>query len=226
MYSTALPNLDSYNNKETKLRENAVIFASTNNKYFYPEHKTPYLFVTNYQNKGRYILNKRHIEISDKHFYFLNANDDLEINFQKGVPVTTLLILFEKNFIENCFGYLRSSNEELLDSPIGELNNELELPSVPFYSNSIIQGKISELLRKSVDQQGLDNLLFEFITEFSLLNRNTHQQIKKIKEWKNKKTKQQTYLQLMTQRLRQLELEESSFFLTAPKKQKNGMPKI
>lgn len=96
MISTVLPEINSYANKETRMEENTVVLANTNDKYFYPEHKTPYLFITNFLNKGKYLLNKRHIEISDKHFYFVNINDDLEINFQKDFPLKTLLIFLRR----------------------------------------------------------------------------------------------------------------------------------
>jgi AraC family transcriptional regulator len=196
MFSTALPNINSYNTKETKLKENTVVFANTNNKYFYPEHKTPYLFVTNFLNKGKYVLNKSHIEISDKHFYFLNANDHLEINFNKNVPLRTLLILFEENFIENSFAYLKSSNEELLDLPIRELNSELKLPNVPFGFNRVIREKTEQLLQKSLQKEDADVLLSELITEFLLLNKDTGQQIKKINAVK-KSTREELYKRLV-----------------------------
>jgi AraC family transcriptional regulator len=150
MISTTLPNINSYNNKEPRLQENTVIIANTNDKYFYPEHKTPYLFITNFLNKGKYALNKRPIEISDKHFYFLNVNDDLAINFQKDVPLQTLLILFEKNFVEHCFSFLKSSNEELLDAPIHPLNSESRIPNVPFDFNNVIRGKTEQILQNII----------------------------------------------------------------------------
>jgi AraC-like DNA-binding protein len=195
MISTALPNIHSYNNKESNQQENTVIIANTNDRYFYPEHKTPYLFIANFLNKGKYVLNKKHIEISDKHFYFLNINDDLAINFPKDVPLQTLLILFEKNFIEHCFSYLKSSNEELLDVPIPPGNSGSRIPNVPFDLTNIIRGKTEQLLQKSLHKEALDNLLFELIIEFSLLNKHTSKQLQKIEAVK-KSTREELYRRL------------------------------
>jgi AraC-like DNA-binding protein len=195
MISTALPNINSYNNKEPRLLENTVIIANTNDRYFYPEHKTPYLFITNFLNKGKYVLNKRHIEVSDKHFYFLNLNDDLAINFQKDVPLQTLLILFEKNFMEHCFSYLKSSNEELLDVPTQPVNSGPSIPNVPFDLNNIIRGKTAQLLQKPLHKEALDNLLFELIIEFSLVNKHISKQLKKIEAVK-KSTREELYRRL------------------------------
>jgi len=77
------------------LKENAVVFARTTGSYSYPKHKTPYLSVTNHLSTGNYQLNGQNIKINDKFFYFLNANDDLEISFSGKYPLETLFILFD-----------------------------------------------------------------------------------------------------------------------------------
>jgi AraC family transcriptional regulator len=199
MLSTSLPDINAYAGNRASLKENKVVLADTNEKYFYPEHRTPYLFISNFLNKGKYVLNKRHIEISDKHFYFLNSNDDLEINFPKGVRLQTLLILFEENFIENCFSSLQSPAEDLLDSPIHPSNSEFTIPNVPFNFTDSLRAKTEQVLQKSIHKEDLDSLLFELITEFYLVRKDTLKQVMKIDAVK-KSTQQELYRRLFLAR--------------------------
>ncbi len=195
MISTSLPNIKNYNNSLPQLDDNSVIFACTSGRYFYPEHKTPYLFITNFLNKGKYIVNKKHIEISDKHFYFLNCNDSLEINFFKAVRLQTLIILFDEKFIKNCFYYSKTSDEKLLAIPDNQLSIEVKLPNVPFELTKFIQYKISQLLQKTLQKEDFKALLFELILEFLKVNHNTSKQISKINAVK-KSTQEELYRRL------------------------------
>ncbi|NVO11170.1 MAG: helix-turn-helix transcriptional regulator [Bacteroidales bacterium] len=194
MIASTLPSIELYNKEEPKLSHNSIIFASTSTRYFYPEHKTPNLFISNFLNKGSYVINKKRVNISDNFFYFLNANDDLEICFSNALPLQTLLIFFEENFINNCFSYHNSSTEELLDSPIKCLSNDFRLPNVPFSFINSIKGKTLQLLQET-HKEDIDALLFDIITEFLVLNNDTSKQIKKIATAK-KSTQEELYRRL------------------------------
>src|SRR5262245_45560156 len=103
MILTSLPNIASYKSDQPIMERNQIISSLTTGKYSYPEHRTPYLFVTNQLEKGIYSLNSKPIEISERSFYFLNAGDYLEINFARSQSLQTFLILFETKFVIACF---------------------------------------------------------------------------------------------------------------------------
>lgn len=194
MISNTLPCIESYNKEEPKLSHNSIIFASTSSKYFYPEHKTPNLFITNFLNKGSYVINKRRVDISDNYFYFLNTNDDIEIRFSNTLPLQTLIILFEENFLNDCLSYYKNTNEELLDSPNKCLSNDFKLPNIPFSFINSIKEKTLQLLKEN-HKEDIDALLFNIITEFLILNNDTSKQIKKIATAK-KSTQEELYRRL------------------------------
>jgi hypothetical protein len=118
--STTMPDIATYSSQPPHLTDTVMIHASTAEKYSYPEHATPYLLVSNFVNRGNYLLNRRQVEISASHFYFLNPNDTLEIRFPTAAPLQTCMILFEEKFIGSCLHYLYTADEELLDSPDGQ----------------------------------------------------------------------------------------------------------
>lgn len=178
---------------------NTVIIADTSDKYFYPVHRTPYLFVTNFLNKGQYVLNKRHITVSDRQFYFLNANDTIEIRFSKPDRLKTCLILFGEGFVEDCWQYLESSEEELLDLAVGRRAARVSFPSVPFELNSVIQKNISLLSQWVGGKEGVDDILFELIAESHRLGGQAAKQVKKINATK-RSTKEELYRRLVTAR--------------------------
>jgi len=117
--STTLPDISTYSSQPPQLTDTVMIHASTAEKYSYPEHATPYLLVSNFVNRGNYLLNRRQVEISASHFYFLNPNDTLEIRFSTAAPLQTCMLLFEDKFMGACFHYLYTSAERLLDPPQG-----------------------------------------------------------------------------------------------------------
>jgi len=195
MISTVLPNINDHGKSQPKLDRNVVVFAETGGQYFYPEHKTPYLLVSNFVNKGKYAINKKQIEVSDKHFYLLNADDDLEIRFLKAVPLKTLLILFEDEFIKGCFSYAASSTEQLLEQPSKVLNAGPELPNVPFAFNKNIQKITSQVVQSARSQAAVDELLFELMMNFVVLNKETSKQIKRVDAVK-KSTREELYRRL------------------------------
>lgn len=194
--SSTLPDIETYKVEEPKLEGNAIIFANTRTQYFYPEHKTPNLFVANFLNKGSYVINKKRIEISDSYFYFLNANDDLEIRFSTTLPLQTLLIFFEENFINDCFTYHIKSDERLLDSPNENLTIDFKFPTVPFSFINSIKKKTIQLANGAINhKEDVNALLFDIIAEFFILNDDTSAQIKKINTIK-KSTQEELYRRL------------------------------
>jgi AraC-like DNA-binding protein len=199
MISTNLPNSKDFSSKRPLLNENMVIWATTEAGYFYPEHKTPYLFISNFQNKGKYVFNQRHIEVSDKYFYFLNANDDLEIHFSEAASLQTLFILFADRFIQECFTYFTATAETLIDIPDIISNNEILLPGVPFEFSINMKQKTNQLREQHLQKEGLDNILFEVLIELSGLAAITQKAINRINATK-KSTKEELYRRLFLAR--------------------------
>ena len=199
MIITSLPNSNRFEAGSPAPTENTVIIADTHDKYFYPEHRTPYLFVTNDLNRGRYLVNRRPIEVSARQFYFLNANDTIEINFKRD-RLKTCLILFREGFVEECSQYLTCSEEELLDSPdlqpstgarFPERPGTMRFPNLPLELSSVIQRTLSQIHRK----EDLDNTLFELIFESHRLSGQASQSLKRISATK-RTTKEELYRRL------------------------------
>jgi len=193
MILNTLPDSTKYGNHRAIQAENAVIIADTQGSYFYPEHVTPYLFVTNFRNKGRYILNKRPIEVSDRQFYFLNANDNLEIRFPKATSLKTILILFETQFIQDIFNYLENSEESLLAMPEARMERDVFFPNVPFESTDTIH----RILQGLAVRQG--DALFDLIAAAKVQRDHAQNRIKNIKAAK-RSTKEELYRRLVLAR--------------------------
>lgn len=190
MILNALPDSTKYDHSHATPSKNAVIIADTQDSYFYPEHATPYLFVTNFRNKGRYVLNKRSIEVSDRQFYFLNANDTLEIRFPKAASLKTVLILFETRFIKDIFNYLENSEERLLAMPEAPMEQDIFFPNVPFESNDTIR---KVLLRVAARQE---DALFDLIAAAKMQRDQAQTRIKNIRAVK-RSTKEELYRRLV-----------------------------
>ena len=188
-----LPDSKTFSDGPSTPPENTVIIADTHEKYFYPEHRTPYLFVTNEFNRGQYLVNRRPIEVSARQFYFLNANDTIEINFKRD-RLKTCLILFREGFVEDCFLYLTCSEEELLDLPDTQPFSEARFPHLPLELNSAIQATISTLLQTE-NNEDLDDTLFELISESHRLSAQASQRVKRIQATK-RTTKEELYRRL------------------------------
>jgi AraC family transcriptional regulator len=193
MILDTLPDSAKYGNSHAIPAKNAVIIADTLGGYFYPEHPTPYLFVTNFRNKGRYMLNQRSIEVSDRHFYFLNANDKLEINFPQATPLKTILILFETQFIRDSFHYLQNSEEELLAMPEATIEKEIFFPNVPFDLNDTIYKILLGLAGRQ------EAALFDLIAAVRIQRDQAQKRIKALKAAK-RSTKEELYRRLIAAR--------------------------
>lgn len=193
MIQNTLPDCAKFRNSHAKPVKNAVIIADTQGGYFYPEHPTPYLFITNFRNKGRYKLNKRSIEVSDRHFYFLNANDSLEINFLPATSLKTVLILFDTNFIRDSFHYLQNSEEKLLDMPAAPIGEDIFFPNVPFDMDDTIYKILSGLTGPQEDA------LFNLITAVGMQRDHTQKSIRALKAVK-RSTKEELYRRLILAR--------------------------
>ena len=180
MIITSLPNSNRFEAGSPAPAENTVIIADTHDKYFYPEHRTPYLFVTNLLNRGQYLVNRRPIEVSARQFYFLNANDTIGINFAKTDRLKTCLILFKEGFVEECSLYLTGG--------------EARFPNVPLELNSAIQATISDLLQAD-HKEDLDDTLFELIAEAHRLSGQASRWVKRINATK-RTTKEELYRRL------------------------------
>jgi AraC family transcriptional regulator len=204
--SATLPDITTYSSQSPRLTDTVMIHASTAEKYSYPEHATPYLLVSNFVNKGNYVLNRRPVEISASHFYFLNPNDRLEIRFSTAAPLQTCMILFEEKFMGSCFHYLYTSAEQLLDSPDGHPPIPPRFADVPFTLTDTIKRQMFLLAgsRKTQNvvqpaQDVIQEILFELITECTRLNTGAVRDIDKIAAVK-KSTREELYRRLYLSR--------------------------
>ena len=193
--STALPDISTYSSQPPQLTDTVVIHATTAEKYSYPEHATPYLLLSNFVNRGNYVLNRRRVEVSASHFYFLNPNDTLEIRFSTTAPLQTWMILFEEKFIGSCCHYLYTSNQQLLDSPQDDPAVSPRFANVPFDLTDTIKRQMSLLIRSRPDQDIVQSVLFELIAECNRLNAGSAKDIDNITAVK-KSTREELYRRL------------------------------
>jgi len=200
MLVTSLPDPEKFNYKGSGQSVNTIIYASSLEKYFYPRHETPYLFVTNYLNQGNYILNRQPIQISNQYFYFLNMGDELEIRFNKPCHLKTLLLLFNKLFIDDIIYFHTSSNEKLLDVPCNTADMHFQVPPVPFHSTRDIQQLLNCLIHADTSEDDrMNTLLYNLISEFLKINSETNKQIRNIQALKIS-TQQELYKRLFLAR--------------------------
>jgi AraC-like DNA-binding protein len=197
--STALPDITTYSSQPPQLTDTVVINAGTAEKYSYPEHATPYLLISNFVNRGNYILNRRQVEISASHFYFLNPNDTLGIRFSTTAPLQTCMILFEEKFIGSCLHSLYTEAEQLLDSPDSQSPSSHRFANVPFDLTHTIKRQMSLLVRNRPDQDVVQGALFELIAESTRLNAGAVKNIDKITAVK-KSTREELYRRLFLSR--------------------------
>lgn len=199
MFLNQLPDISDYSPAEPQLVGNRVIYAHTHQKYFYPGHKTPFLFVTNFLRKGSYLLNNKPIEVTEKQFYLLNKNDELEINFPDKLPLQTLMILFEESFLQECFAFDNTMVEEALEMEANRRFEPVSLPNVPFASTQSLQQKIGKILQQPLSQASLDEQLFALLQECKQQYRVTSQNLNRIKAVKQS-TREELYRRLFLAR--------------------------
>lgn len=197
VYTLPDPQKDNNDTNPGQLN-NKILYACTREKYFYPSHSTPYMFAANFLNKGQYLLNNQPILISEKCFYLLNPDDNLAITFSHPVPLKTLFIFFNEEFINQCIYSLNHTDEYLLEKPFNN-PGRFGIPSVPFHLNAAISKIISLLIQKQVNQQWLDDNLFMLVSEFMNVNTHTRHQLKKINAIK-RTTKEELYKRLFVAR--------------------------
>jgi AraC family transcriptional regulator len=173
------------------MTDTVVIHASTTEKYYYPEHSTPHLLIANFVNRGHYMLNQQKVETSARHFYFLNPHDTLEIQFPDKAPLQTWMILFEEKFVDSCLHVLRTSHQQLLDTPQDRPSLSPRWPSVPFDLTDTIQKQMGLLTNK----EDFQPILFDLITECTRLNADTQKGIEKITAIK-RSTREELYRRL------------------------------
>ncbi|HZY36439.1 MAG TPA: helix-turn-helix transcriptional regulator [Mucilaginibacter sp.] len=187
-----LPNPNTSKTSEPIDINNCVIHATSSKKYNYPKHTTPYLLVANFQNSGSYILNDRAISTNEKWFYFLNAGDNLQIDFRNNLPIETLLIMFNSNFISDIAKYRASNIEYLLENSNQPSEMDFHAPAIPFFYNEAIQDSLIKIRANASEVWNLDSHLFDLISNFLDLQPVALKQIEKIKA-KRTSTKGELY---------------------------------
>lgn len=195
--STILPDVATFSSQPPQLTDTVVIHASTAEKYAYPEHATPYLLISNFVNRGNYALNRRRVEVSASHFYFLNPYDTLEILFPTAAPLQTCMILFEEQFMNSCCHYLSAPDQHLLDPPHN--HRSLRFVDLPFDMTDTIKRQISLLVRSRPDQDAAQEVLFDLIAECTRLNAGTGKEVGKIAAVKQS-TREELYRRLYLSR--------------------------
>lgn len=170
MITRALPHIVSHQDAPPNLTHNALIFAKTTDAYYYPRHKTPFMLATQWQGKGRYNLNGLPIEISNRDFYFLNANDELEIKFEDRSKLETLLIMFEEQFVRDAWASLSASDNCLLQQPDQSGAYDHIIPPLPFELSKEIKNILIGLVATDRTGDELDEVLFGLIAQLSREN--------------------------------------------------------
>jgi AraC-like DNA-binding protein len=109
-----------------------IFHAYTREEYRYPEHRTPYLLVSNFGSCGDYLLNGESVQASDQLFYFANAGDELEICFHGRGRRETLLMMFDHRMVREAAAAWLQSPEKVLADAGGDTVHSLSVPGVPF----------------------------------------------------------------------------------------------
>jgi AraC family transcriptional regulator len=162
MIVNQLPDSRSFKNHSGGNQENTIIYASTNGKYHYPDHVTPYLLVANFKNTGHYQLNGRATFIDDRFFYFLNAGDHLEIDFQQKEPLETMLVLFSEPLIKELAGYHKATADKLLENYGEPQSRELHMPTIPLAYNAAVLRYLNHLKCHGY-KEDMESVLFELL---------------------------------------------------------------
>jgi len=148
-------------------RENAVIYASTDSAYHYPNHLTPYLMIANFKGTGVYKVDKSPAFINDKFFYFLNAGTELEIHFKNKASLETLLILFSNQLINDVAYYQTATTEKLLENYSESEPVDLYIPQTPFEYNDTIIHYINKI-KTTKDKEDQEILLVKLLDKLWL----------------------------------------------------------
>ncbi len=209
MISTTLPYEPSGNDKVPDLSANSAIYAHSSAKYRFPKHKTPYLLISNFLNKGRYVLNESRIETSERSFYFLNPSDELEMCFDQ--PLQTLLVLLEERFVKESYETLLTCDKSLLEDQTKK-RLEPRTPSVPFEMTKSIRNHIEHLISQTRNQQDFDDQLFILLLEIWQLDREIQSRIEKLKVAK-KATQEELYRRIFLAREYMYDNPESNLSL-------------
>ncbi|MDB5089892.1 MAG: AraC-type DNA-binding protein [Mucilaginibacter sp.] len=178
---------------------NTILYTSTNGKYYYPNHTTPYLFATNFLNKGRYVINNQPVSISERCFYFLNPGDELAINFDSKQPLKTLFILFNEDFVDSSIYSITTPANHLLDDPSVKEKVKLNIPNVPFQSGTILSHLHFLFSSNYYGQQEIDDGLFDLLTSFIKINSALSIDLQKINSVK-RSTREELYKRLFIAR--------------------------
>jgi AraC family transcriptional regulator len=139
-----------------------VIYAVTSGKYHYPNHITPYLLVANFRSTGHYRLNGRATHINEQFFYFLNAGNQLEIDFKGREPLETMLVLWSRQSVNRVAGLRLKTTEELLDNGPEEVSAEFNMPAIPLAYNDAIN-RCLHAVKRGLDQAEPDAVLIELL---------------------------------------------------------------
>ena len=188
------PNFAGRNDDQTNL-QNEVICTNSRTRYQYPNHSTPHLLIANFNDTGNYQVNSRHVSVNDKVFYFLNAGDQLEINFKNQMPLKTLLILFSHNFIQHWINYKHTGINSLLRNSVATAVNEWHIPNIPFEYNSIIVDQLSRVTA-CTEREEMDAILFELLESFWISKEQAGCRFEQIRA-KKKSTKEEIYRRLL-----------------------------
>jgi len=196
MFLSTMPDKNKPGSGPSDPPENTVILADTTDRYSYPEHTTPYLFVTTFFNRGRYILNGRAITIAPRQFYFLNSNDTIGIDYTEVHRLRTCLILFKNGFVEDCLAYRFADKQQLLDSPdYRQSKDPRGFASLPFE----LTETMSRILTQLVQSKDRDILLFDLIVSASEQEQGTLERIQGLPAAK-RSTKEELYRRLSVAR--------------------------
>jgi AraC-like DNA-binding protein len=198
MITNVLPNPHniSASSRHENTPGNTVIYARTSQKYNYPVHETPYLFVTNYINTGAYTINGRAANVSDKVFYLLQPGSKLAIHFKTALPLQTLLILFDTGFVNKVIHQCTTPQADLLDN-LQQTGERYYIPAIPFLTNKKLRALLTRCTSTGTGETELQYLLCGLIEECCKVNSSTTLLMQKLRVVKPS-TREELYRRLNT----------------------------
>jgi AraC family transcriptional regulator len=151
----------------------SIFHAHTREEYSYPEHKAPYLLVSNFGSCGDYILNGETVQASDQLFYFANEGDSLKISFRGRGIRETLLMMFDERMVREAAAAWLQSPKALLEDAHAEAMPGCRIPLVSFGFTNEFRQILDEVRRHaggSVADGVSERVLAGFFEVWSITN--------------------------------------------------------
>ena len=199
MFINSLPDpVDSFTAERPWLKSNLVVHARSTDKYYYPDHSTPYMLIANLNSRGNFMVNQQKLSLSGQSFLFLSADDKLSIRYDKE-PVESLFILFKDEFIHRSYSAFTTDYKELLEHPFDQVTKKNNMRSIPLQMDPEILSFFNCITSMNGKIDEFDEELVFLIGKIIHMEGNRINDIEKIRAAK-KTTKVELYRRLFAAR--------------------------